>query len=208
MALLIVAVLVLEELQVTKVVRSCVVLSEYVPVAVNCALDPDAMLGLPGVTEMDCKVALLTISVVVPETLPDRAVIVLLPAATEVATPLKPVALLMVAVPVLEELQVTDLVRSCVVLLEYMPVAVNCCVVPSAMLGVAGVTTMDCKVALLTVNCVEPEILPDVAVIVVLPTPTEVAFPRKPIALLTVATAELEELQVTDDVISCVVLFE
>ena len=45
--------------------------------------------------------------------------------------------------------------------------ATNCCLVPMAMLGLAGVTAMDARVALVTVNVVVPEMPPDVAVIVV-----------------------------------------
>ena len=67
-----------------------------------------------------------TVSDVVPETLPDVAAIVVEPAAADVANPLLPAALLMVATPVEEELQVTEFVRFCVVLSEYLPVAVNC----------------------------------------------------------------------------------
>jgi hypothetical protein len=50
-----------------------------------------------------------------------------------------------------------------------------------------------------TVRVVEPEMFPDVAVIVVVPAPTEVvAFPFDPAVLLMVATDPAEELQVTD----------
>jgi hypothetical protein len=45
--------------------------------------------------------------------------------ATELADPSLPAALLIVAVPVLLELQVTAVVRSCVVLSENVPVAAN-----------------------------------------------------------------------------------
>ena len=79
---------------------------------------PAAILELFGVMAIDTKVALVTVKTVEPETLSSVAVIVLLPAATEVARPLKFAALLIVAMPVLEEPQVTDVVRFCVVLLE------------------------------------------------------------------------------------------
>jgi hypothetical protein len=55
-----------------------------------------------------------------------------------------------------------------------------------------------------TVNVVFPEILPEVAVMVVEPAAIEVASP----ALLMVVTPVFEELHVTDDVISFVVLSE
>ena len=66
------------------------------------------MLGLVGVTAMDTSVAGVTVSVVDPDMLPDAAVIVVEPAAVEVASPLEPAALLMVATPVVDEFQVTD----------------------------------------------------------------------------------------------------
>ncbi len=56
-------------------------------------------------------VAVVTERIVLAETLPDVAVIVVVPAATEVAKPLDPAALLMVAIPVFDELQVTAAVR-------------------------------------------------------------------------------------------------
>ena len=59
-----------------------------------------------------------------------------------------------------------------------------------------------------TVRTAEPEILPDLAVIVVVPTAFEVAFPFDLAALLMVATDLAEELQVTDAVRFCVLLSE
>jgi len=87
-------------------------------VAVNCRVVPSAMLGLVGVTDMDTSVAGVTVSVVDPDMLPDAAVIVVEPAATDVAKPLEPAALLIVATPPVNEPQVTAVVRSCVVLSE------------------------------------------------------------------------------------------
>lgn len=84
------------------------------------------MAGLAGVTAIERRLAGLTVRVVVAEMLPEVAVIVVDPAATDVARPLDPAALLIVAAPVLEEDQVTDAVRFWVVLSEYVPVAVNC----------------------------------------------------------------------------------
>jgi hypothetical protein len=84
------------------------------PVAMNCWLRPMGMLGVAGVTLIDCRVAAVTVSVVLPETEPSVAVIVLLPAATALARPFEPAALLTVATLVLEEDQVADDVRFCV----------------------------------------------------------------------------------------------
>ena len=64
-----------------------------------------------GVTAIDCRAGGVTVNKAVPETAPEVAVMVLLPAATEVARP--PEAI--VAAPVFVEVQVTVLVRFCVV---------------------------------------------------------------------------------------------
>ena len=63
---------------------------------------------------------------VLPWILPNEAVIVVVPVATEVIKPLDPAALLTVVTDVVEDVQVTKAVRFCVVLSEYVPVAVNC----------------------------------------------------------------------------------
>jgi len=52
-----VATAVLDELQMTCVVISLLVPSEYVPVAVNCLVTPPGMLGLVGVTAIEKSVA-------------------------------------------------------------------------------------------------------------------------------------------------------
>jgi hypothetical protein len=197
-----------DELQVTDAVISCVVLSEKVPVAVNCWVVPRAMLGMVGVTAMETRIAGVTVRVVEPEMPPDVAVTVDVPTATVVALPLVAAALLMVATDVTDELQVTKVVRSCVVLSEKVPVAVNCWVVPRAMFGLVGVTLMERRNAGVTVRVVEPEMPPEVAVIVAVPAATVVALPLVPAVLLMVATDAADELQVTDAVRSWVVLSE
>lgn len=84
----------------------------------NCAVDPKAMLELPGVTAIDTRVGLPTVNRVVPEILPNLAVIVLPPAVIGVANPLEPGALLIFATALSEEFQITKVVRFCVVLSE------------------------------------------------------------------------------------------
>ena len=59
--------------------------------------------------------------------------------------------------------------------------------------GFAGVTAIDCNVAAVTVNTVEPFIAPEVALIVDVPTPAPVASP----AALIVATDVVPEVHVT-----------
>ena len=78
---------------------------------------------------MDTRVTgAVTVNPVEPEMVPDVALMVALPAATPVANP----ALLMVATAVLEELQVTELVRFWVVPLLLVPVAVSWSEAPTA----------------------------------------------------------------------------
>ncbi|MFA6008871.1 MAG: hypothetical protein WC799_02730 [Desulfobacteraceae bacterium] len=81
----------------------------------------------------------------IPETLPEVAVIVVDPVVTVVTKP--PVAI--VATAVLSEFQVTEVVRSFVVLSEKVPVAFNCWVAPNAIFGLAGVTVIVERVGLL-----------------------------------------------------------
>jgi len=72
------------------------------------------------------------------------------------------------------------------------------------MLGVVGVIAMETSDAAVTVSVADPEIVPDVAVMVVEPVATEVANPFEPAALLTVATDDADELQVTLVVRVCI----
>ena len=121
---------------------SCVEESENVAVAVNCCVTPKGMFEFVGVISKDA----ITANVAEPEMLPDEAVIVIfiLPALEEVVN--MPVLLIDASV-VSEELHTTEVVRSCFVPFEYVPVAVNCCVAPEAMIGFAGVTAMEERVA-------------------------------------------------------------
>ena len=80
--------------------------------AVNCWMAPAGMLGLAGVTDMEERVAEVAVRVVLPEIIPELAVMVALPAATAVARPV----LLTIATEVFDELQVT-----CVVILWLVP---------------------------------------------------------------------------------------
>ena len=79
--------------------------------------------------------------------------------------------------------------------------AVNRWLTPTGMLGVAGVTAMEARVAEFTVRAPLPEILPWVAVMVAGPAATVVARP----VLVMVATDGFDEVQVTCAVISSVV---
>jgi hypothetical protein len=108
--LLIVATAGMSELHCTVPVMFCVVLSLNVPVAVNCCVVPRGTVGIAGVTAMETNTALVTVIVVEPVIEPELAVIVAVPTPVLVARPLE----VMLATDVRDELQVTVLVRSCV----------------------------------------------------------------------------------------------
>ena len=103
-----------------------------------------------------------------------------------------------------EEDQYAISVIFCVLPFEKMPVAVNFCVSPTAMVAVVGVTSIDTNVAAVTVRVVFPDTEPRVAVIVVLPVLNPVANPSEPAAFEMAATLGDEESQVTLVVISLV----
>ena len=78
----------------------------------NCWVKPFVIDGFAGVTAIDCSAAAVTVNVVEPLTAPEVALIVLVPAATPVASP----ALVMVALAGVPEAHVTEEVRFCVLL--------------------------------------------------------------------------------------------
>ncbi len=77
---------------------------------------PAAILGLVGVTAIDTSVADVTVSPVEVDTPLSDAPMVVVPTAEPVARPFEPLALLIAAVPALDEVQATDVVRFCVLL--------------------------------------------------------------------------------------------
>jgi len=163
--LLTVAMLALAVVHVTDVVRTSVLPSLYVPVATSGSVVPRANEGLAGVTASETKVGCPTLSVAEPVIEPDVAVIVAPPVLTPSANPPAET----VATVVDDELHVTKLVRSRFVLLLYVPVAVNCCELPTAIDEVPGETVMAVSTAAVTVNEAEPLIFPEAAVIVEVP---------------------------------------
>jgi hypothetical protein len=84
--------------------------------------------------------------------------------------------------------------------LLYVPVAVNCCVLPAATEAVEGVTEIEVRTAAVTVNVTELLIAPDVAVIVLVPEEKVLANPP----LLTVAMLLADEDHCTMLVRFCV----
>ena len=87
--------------------------------------------------------AAVTVKTVVPLMVPWAAVMVVVPAATAVARPCFPVALLRVATGGSLDVHVTDLVRSRVLPPVNVPVALNCSVLTAEIEGLAGVTKME-----------------------------------------------------------------
>jgi len=98
----------------------------------------------------------MTVNVVEPLIRPEAASIVVGPKPVAVATPCVPEVLLMVATPIADELHVTVSVTSCMLLLVYVPVAVNCCLAESEIVGSAGVTAIETSVGEVTVRVVDP----------------------------------------------------
>ena len=135
------------------------------PVAVNCCVVPSGMVGIAGVTAIETKIAGVTVSVLEPLIAPEVAAMLVLPTATLVASPCA-LTLAMVESAVL---QVTAFVRFRVLPSLYVPVAVNCSVVPAAIEALAELIEIDVRTAGVTVNVAEPLIVPDVAVITAVP---------------------------------------
>jgi hypothetical protein len=188
--LLIEAVLRCKDDQCTPVVSNSVLPSLKLPTAVNCNRVPGAILGFAGITEIEVKLARLTVSVVEPLAPSKATAITLVPALQPVARPV----LLMIATAETEELQLATLVISCVLPSVKVPTAVNCCRPPIPTVGIAGATATDTRVAGVTVSVVELLTDPEVAVMVVVPTPVLAADPE---VLSITATNGAEELQLT-----------
>jgi hypothetical protein len=93
------------------------------------------------------------------------------------------------------DVQIAELVTSCVLKLLKVAVAVNCCVVPAATDGVTGVTIIEETTALVTVTSVLPLIEPERAAMVALPAATVFTNPL----VSTVVMVESEELHVAVD---------
>ena len=65
----------------------------------------------------------------------------------------------------------------CVLPSVNVPVAANCCVIPKGRAGIAGVTAIETNVAVVTVTVADPLMVPEVAVMLVLPAATLLATP-------------------------------
>ena len=167
--------------------------SEYVPTALNCAAVPLAIPGLTGVTAIDVSVAAVIVNVVT-SVFPVATSVAVIVVAPNVNAEANPVTGSILAIAGVEEIQVTEDVFTTDVLSELIPIAVNCCVVPLAILGLTGVIARDESVAEVTSNVVE-FVMPVAASIAEIvmgpPTVSAVATPLAPAALLILATAEI-----------------
>ncbi len=94
---------------------------------------------------MDTSVAEVTVTIVEPCMPPKVAEMEAVPVDLEATSPCDPAVLLIVATDVVDEPQVTAVVRSCIILPGYVPRAANCCVVDRAMLGLDGVTAIEAR---------------------------------------------------------------
>jgi hypothetical protein len=163
----------------------------------NCCSTPRGIEEFAGVTAMEVTVALVTVSVAVPEIGPDGdvalAVIVVVPAVEPKTVPFVGIVLLIEATVGEDEVQFTVLVMFCVLPSAKVPVAVNEVAVVAAIDMLGGFTAIDVKGGG-TVKVVVPLMLPDAALMVVVPKATPVANPPA----LMLAVAGVVELQVTE----------
>jgi hypothetical protein len=130
------------------------------------------------------------------------AVMTVVPMATPVAMPVEAP---MVAAAGVADVHVIPAVITCVEVSLYVPVSASWLVEPLMTMGAAGVTAMETSVAGVTVNIAVPEMLPEVAVMVVEPTVKAVAVPMVDPVVLMVATVVLDDAQVTVLVMTFVV---
>ena len=123
-ALLMAAMVLLEDLQVAWEVRSWVNIFDELdtsvkfPVAVNCSVAPRKIVALMGVIVMDVRLAFVTVRVtgMVFVTVPNVAVMEVIPAPPDVASPLVVPELLMATTEPTDDFQTTDMVTSWVLL--------------------------------------------------------------------------------------------
>jgi hypothetical protein len=101
---------------------------------------------LTGVTVRDWVLLTTSVALAVSLLVRSVAVIMVVPAATEVAKPVEPVALLTIATCVFDEVQSTADDQFNVVPSVNLAVAINCNVVPVVMVAFTGVTIIELMV--------------------------------------------------------------
>jgi hypothetical protein len=121
-----------------------------------------AIVELAELTAIDSRAEVM-VNDIVPLTVPEVAVIVVLPPATPVARP----AALIVAMAGAEEVQLTELVRFCALPSLNVPVAVRCMVPATAIVELAEVIAIDFSVGvdLPDVDVEEPPPHPEASVV-------------------------------------------
>lgn len=137
------------------------------PAFIDEAFEPSSHTRSP-VRDVGSNAALVTVMTSFGEVMDDLvAVMFVVPAATEVASPVvEPI----VATPVLEDSQVDVVVMSDVERSVKVPVAANCCVAGAATLGETGVTAILTNAGAATVSMSVGEVTPAwAAVILVVP---------------------------------------
>jgi len=142
-----VAAVVLDELQVTELVKSCVLLSENVAVALNCVVTPAPSEALAGVTAIAVSAAPVTDTWTLAVSEPEEAWIVASPKPAVVA---KPVGLIATTVG-LEDVQIA-VVKGSVPPLASCPVAEKRTVSPFRIVPGEGETEIDTNWEMLVVE--------------------------------------------------------
>jgi hypothetical protein len=176
-------------------VRSCVLPSAKVPMALNCASVCCATLALAGVIWSEASADDSTTTMLAPLTEPCCAVMVAAPADCPVTWP----AVFTLATLLADDVQVTALVIVCVLPSLNVPVALTPMVDAGARTALGGVTEIETSVTELTVSCVEAVTPSSAALMLATPGATEVTTPPDPAA----AAAALSEAQVTSRVMVC-----
>jgi len=140
-----------------------------VPWAENCSEVPSVIVGFAGLTVIESRFAFVTVSVAVALWPAKTAVIVALPGATPVATPMVSVALLTVVTEGADEVHLTAEVMSKLWPSLNSPVALSCVSMVFGTLEFCGVIFMDCNVEPSTSRFAVLLNPPDVAVIATVP---------------------------------------
>ena len=170
----------------TEWVMSAVLLSAYVPMAVNCWAECRPSETLAGDTVIETRAGIWTVREAEPEIDPLLAVIVGVLTSVPVAKPPTTLA------PA-EAFQLTELEMSCTLASVKVPCAMNCCVDPLTIVAVDGVTAIESNVAGCTVRTAAPLMEPLVAVIVEALTTVPVARPAG-LMLAPLVTVQVTEL--------------
>jgi len=135
-----------------------------------------------------------TASTAVPLTVPNVALMVVVPSPVGVAIPVASI----IATSISDDVHVTCPIRFSVVPSLNVPVALNCSVAPKAIAGLEGVIVIKLRVASVTVTCATATSPENAAVMVVVPGASPVTTPAAVEPLPTVAAAVFEEVHVTE----------